>query len=314
MAETYLITGGAGNLACQLTFELARRAGRIILFDTAPSPLGAVAPGCVYVRGDLTDTAAVDALVSSHRPTIILHFASLLSGSCEKDRARCWRVNMDGAFELFEIALRRQVRQIFFPSSVATYGGTLPDPLPEDFAQWPDGIYGVTKVATERLGTYYRRRHGLDFRCLRLPIVVSAHAPAGAASAYASHAFVESVRRGRFTFRVRPQTCAATLYVKDVLRAIDEFIHAPADGLRRCVYNLGGIAPTAAALADAIRARRGDVQIEYQVDEQIAALIEGWPRQIDDSAAHRDWGWARRFDLDAMADDFMRELTADRGD
>src|SRR5262249_18011254 len=160
----------------------------------------------VYVRGDLTKPAEVQRLLQEYQPHTILHLASLLSGSCEQDRQRGWQVNVDGGFALFEEALQAGVRKIFFPSSLAAYGGKVPDPLPEDFPQWPAGLYGVSKVACERLGIYYHQQHGLDFRCLRLPVVISRYAAAGAASAYASRAFIEAVRSGRFVFQVQPTT------------------------------------------------------------------------------------------------------------
>lgn len=37
---TCLITGGAGNLACQLTWPLAEMFDRVVLFDVAAEPLG----------------------------------------------------------------------------------------------------------------------------------------------------------------------------------------------------------------------------------------------------------------------------------
>jgi threonine 3-dehydrogenase len=308
MSGTYLITGGAGNLACQLTFDLARRADRIVLMDVADRPATAIAPDCEYVRGDVTSAVDLGAVIEKHRPLTILHFASLLSGSCEADRDRAWRVNMDGAYLLFELCLKHGVRQVLFPSSVATYGGTLPNPLPEDFPQWPMSLYGVTKIAVERLGCYYQQRHGLDFRALRLPFVLSAYAPAGATSAYASRAFVEAVRNDRFTFKVRPQTRSSLMYVKDVLGGMIALLAAPAERLTRRVYNVHAISPSAQDLADAIRRRVPGAQLDFEPDPQLVELIEGWPYQIEDASARRDWGWNPTYELGAMADDFVREL------
>jgi nucleoside-diphosphate-sugar epimerase len=328
MSATYLITGGAGNLACQLTFHLARRsaATEILLADIAPGPVAAVAERCRYVRCDLTDRAALGALLDEHRPRIVLHFASLLSGSCETNRELAWRVNIDGAFGLMELALRAGVGQIFFPSSVATFGpvpagaapggaGTtrpMPEAVPEEFAQWPSGLYGVTKVAVERLGVYYHRAHALDFRCLRVPIVVSAHAPAGAASAFASRLFVDAATTGRAVCRAAPSTRASLIYVKDILRAMDEIIHAPADRLRRRVYHVHGLSPTAEEMAEAVKARLPGAAVTFEPDPKVVGLIGGWPAALDDAAARAAWGWRPAYDLASMADDLIRELTMTR--
>lgn len=307
MAHTYFITGGAGNLACQLTSHL-RDAERIILYDVAPEPVAAVPAHCQYMRGDLTGAAELVRLFQEHRPDVVLHLASLLSGACEQDRQAAMQVNVAGCFALFEAARVTGVRQVFFPSSLAAYGAPLPDPLPEDYPQWPTGLYGVTKVACERLGVYYHQRHGLDFRCIRLPMVLSKYAHPGAASAYASRAFVEAAQSSRFTFKVRPSTRVSAVYVKDCLRAIVGLIQAPAERLSRRVYNIFALAPTAQEIAAAIEARLPGVNLRFEADPQITALVETWPGGIVDDSARRDWDWRPDYDLPRLADDFLAEL------
>ena len=309
MVKTCLITGGAGNLACQLTFALVERGQHVVLFDMAEQPMTRIAAGCRYVRGDLTRADDFAAVIRQQRPSTILHFASVLSGKSEEDRSTAWQVNMDGSFRLFEAAVEWGVRTVFFPSSLAAYGGRLPNPLPEDFPTWPTGFYGVTKSAVERLGVYYHDKHGFDFRCLRLPVVVSPFAPSGAASAYVSRAFVETVEKGRFLFRVRPETRPSVIYVKDALRAIVDLLQAPSDRLTRRVYNIHAMAPSATELAEAITTRIPNAAVTFGPDPQVAQLIESWPIEIDDTAARRDWGWKPNYDLAAMADDFIKQLT-----
>ena len=38
------------------------------------------------------------------------------------------------------------------------------------------------------------------------------------------------------------------------------------------------------------------------------AIADSWPRSLDDSAAHTDWGWSPRFDLEAMTKDMLARL------
>ncbi|MFM8357969.1 MAG: NAD-dependent epimerase/dehydratase family protein, partial [Verrucomicrobiota bacterium] len=261
-----LITGGGGNLAGQLTWELAPRFGRIVLLDVAPGPVGGVSPRAVYERGDLLDAERLDAVLRRHRPAVVIHLASLLSGSCEEDRPRAWQVNMDGSFALFEAALRHGSPAVLFASTIAAFGGPPPAVLADDTPQWPEGLYGVTKMAVERLGVYYHRRHGLDFRCLRIPITLSRQAPAGAASALASRAFVEVARGQPFTFRARPDTRLALVHVRDVLRGLDGLLGAPEARLSRRVYNIGAMTVTPAGIVDAIRRRRPDADLRFEPD------------------------------------------------
>jgi nucleoside-diphosphate-sugar epimerase len=307
---TCLITGGAGNLACQLSWALADRFDRLVLLDVAQEPVGPTAPAARYERLDLLDSPGLDALFARHTPAAVIHLASFLSASCERDRSRAWQVNMDGTFGLFETALRHGRPSVLFASSVAAFGGPLPAILADDTPQWPVTLYGVTKMAAERLGCYYHEKHGLDFRCLRLPITVSRHAPAGAASALASHAFIEAGRRGRFTFTARPDTPLAVIYVRDVLRAFVGLLAAPAAGLSCRVYNIAGMTVTPGEIAAAIQRRLPDAVLDFAPDDEVDRVLAGWPGAIDDATARRDWRWEPEWDLERMADDFLAALSA----
>ena len=144
-----LITGGAGNLACQLSWTLAEAFERIVLFDVAATPVGPVSPSTIFVRGDILDPAQLTELFVRHRPGAMIHLASLLSAWCEDDRPGAWRVNIDGTYSLMETALRHSTQKVLFASSVAAFGGQMPEVLTDDTPQWPDGLYGVTKMAAE---------------------------------------------------------------------------------------------------------------------------------------------------------------------
>ena len=200
------VTGGNGNLAVPLVAQLARSGSAVLVLDPAPpaAPLDYVE----YVAGDIRDSALIRSLFARHRPTHVLHLAGILSRRSEEDRRLAWAVNAAATFELFECALEFESGTFFLPSTGATYGPDLPDPLPETHPQWPANFYGATKVAAERLGVYYAQKHGLDFRALRLPVVISRNAPPAALTAYASHAFVAAAAGRPFEFPVPPTTAS----------------------------------------------------------------------------------------------------------
>lgn len=311
--STYLITGGAGNLAWYTARALVSAGKEVVLVDLLHEPPAGLPAGCRYYACDLTRPAAVRDMLTQLRPEAVLHYASLLSARSEEVRSDAWRLNVDAAFTLFELCLELGIRRVLFPSTVASYGGLLPRPLPEDFPQWPESLYGVSKVAVERLGVYYHARHGLDFRCLRVPIVVSPRAHVGAASAYVSQAFIEAVRVGRFTFRVRPETAPAIIYVYDIAAALVALLEAPAARLSRRVYNIYALAPPAHEVAACIRRRLPHAVLEFAPDPAVVSLLEGWPSQIEDASARRDWGWQPQFDLERLADHMLGELARGAG-
>ncbi|MBA63439.1 MAG: hypothetical protein CMJ76_13860 [Planctomycetaceae bacterium] len=303
----YLVTGGAGNIACQFTHRLPSDA-EVVLTDVAEAPFSVVSENSTYCRLDVTNRDEVESVLARERPAILLHFASLLSGQSEADRETAWQVNMQGAFHIFQAALKYNVDRVVFLSSIASFGSPLPDPVPEECEQWPRGFYGFTKASIERMGYYYKETLGLDFRSIRLPIVISPYPSPGAASSYASNVFISSVREGRYVLKVRNSSNPALIYIEDCLKAIDLLTHADAAKMSRASYNLFSCAPTAEAIVAEIKARIPTAEIVFETDEKIADLIDSWPRQIDDQAARRDWNWSPDFGLAEMADDFLSVL------
>ena len=136
--QRYLITGAAGNLARQLMDELIGRGKHTFGIDLVPAPTGQQGN---WRQMDITDRESLAGLLAEFQPECILHMASLLSMSSAADPPRAWEVNASAAVALMELAVEHGVQRFFFPSTSATYGGALPDPLPEDHPQWPDNIY-----------------------------------------------------------------------------------------------------------------------------------------------------------------------------
>ena len=305
--ERYLVTGAAGNLARQLVEELASRGKETFGIDLAPEPAGFDGN---WLQIDVTDHASLSRLLGEFRPQCILHMASLLSMSSAADPRRAWEVNASAAVALMELAVEHGVQRFFFPSTSATYGGALPDPLPEDNPQWPDNIYGATKVAVERVGTYFALSRGLDFRSVRLPVVASPFAPPAAVSAYASHVFAAAARGEPFTFPVAPEVAVSVIYVRDVTLGILQLAEAPEEPLTRRVYNLHGFAASAGDLAQAAAQRAPGFRYRFEPADLPTRILSVQPSVYADASARRDWGWQPRFDLPATADDLLARARA----
>ena len=300
-----LITGGAGNLARQLAHVLAPHYRRLVLTDLAPTPSFPLPDNAAYETSDITDFAHMEKMIQRHRPQAIVHLASLLSGSSEADRRQTWHVNTRATLEILEQALALPGCRVLFASTLATYGGELPETVTDEQQQWPTTLYGVTKVAGERLGAYYRAAHGLDFRCVRLPIVISRQAPPQAVSAMVSRAFIESAEQGRFTFRAGPKMRVVALHVDDAIAGLAALLLAPREALRQPVYNLSGFSATLGEISDAIRHRSPEVEHRFEPDLTAEDVLGHWPGTLDDQAARRDWGWSPRYDLAATVEDFL---------
>jgi nucleoside-diphosphate-sugar epimerase len=305
-----LITGGTGNLGSRLAIPLVQRGDRVVAFDIRAEPHfdSAEFREAQVVVGDLADRQRVMGIVREHKIETIFHLGAVLSSSAEENPYDAWRANMDGMVNVMDAARFGSAQRVVFSSTIATYGSDIPQPLTEDAPQWPVSLYGVTKVAGERLGVYYHHQFGLDFRAIRLPAVIAARGSSGGASAYVSAAFEESVRKGTYEFYVNPTTRAPMLYIADAVRGFLNLHDATAKNLSRRVYNIAGIAPSAEELAQAIRKLVPKVQLTYRPDPLKCAIVESWPHQIDDSAARKDWGWDSTWNLERTTDEVIEVL------
>jgi threonine 3-dehydrogenase len=305
-----LITGGAGNLGSRLAIPLVQRGDRVVLFDIRSKPHfdSAEFRESEMIVGDLADRDAVLKAVRSHKIESIFHLGAVLSSSAEESPYDAWRANMDGMVNVLDSARSSDVQKVIFSSTVATYGAGVPSALTDDAPQWPISLYGVTKVAGERLGVYYHAQFDLDFRAVRLPVIVAARGSGGGVSAYCSAVFEQSVLRGGYDFYVNRDTRAPILYIADAVRGLLDLHDAPSEHLKRRVYNISGIAPSAEELARVVQSRLPEVRITYHPDSLRCSIIESWPHQIDDSEARRDWNWDCIWNLERMADEVIAVL------
>ncbi len=289
-----LITGGNGNLGLLLAERLNQADIEVIRFDLNPAPNGAGRE----VLGDIRDIALIEKLFETHAPDSVIHLASLLSGSSEDNLKSSWEINATASFQLLNLASERGMSGPFvFASTIASYGPEADDPLPENAEQWPRGIYGATKVAVERLGYYFKTRHGLDFRCLRFPLVLSPFAPPSAMTAYPSHAFLAAAQGQTFTFPVAPEVGMSTMFLDDVVRSLAELGLAERSRLRQPAYNLHSFYASARDIEMAIKARWQGFECGYAPNAAVEAMLNASPDVVVSDAAARDWDWAPAYDL-----------------
>jgi len=304
-----LVTGGAGQVGTDLLNLLHTSGAELFCLDLARKP-DSVPAEVVWRRGSVTRTGELFEFLEETRPEIIFHLAALLSARGEQVPHQAYHVNLDGTHNVLEGARLFGVSQVIYASTIAVFGPGLPDPVPNDVPLLPTTMYGITKVAGELLGAYYHRRWEVDFRAVRFPGLISAGIPGGGTTDYALFMYADGIRYGRYESFVGPESQVPMMYMPDALRALRELSAAPREKLRRCTYNIAAISPTAQEFAAAVRARVPGVELTFRSDPGRQAILDSWPRRLDDSCAREEWGWAHKYDLDKMSDDLVARLKA----
>ncbi len=278
-----LITGGAGFLGKRLAAGLLARGDidEIVLVDVAPAE-GLADPRVRTVAGDISDSTLMASLVDA-RTAGVFHLAAVVSGQAEADFELGMRINLDASRLLLDLCRQRGHKpRVVFTSSVAVYGGDLPDVVTDDLALRPASSYGTQKAIAELLLADYSRRGFVDGRVLRLPTVsVRPGLPNKAASSFASGIIREPLNGEDAVCPVAPGT---RLWLLSPSCAIDCLIHGfdlDADALgRQRAINLPGITVTAGEMVASLRRVAGEEvasRVHWERDAAIERIVGTWP-------------------------------------
>ena len=232
-----LITGGFGFIGRYLALLLAEAGREVVLFDVVSDEtfLRRCGGRVSAIRGSLANWAQVLDAVSASKPDDIFHCGAVLPPGSEASPQAAFEVNIIGTYNVLEAARLLGSSRVIYASTMTSFGPDTPPLVPNDFAQHPLSMYGTSKVCNERLGEYYQRRFGLDFRAVRFPAIFGPGRAATAGwTAYTSVAIEECARGHAYTIRAAPETTTDILYVKDAARSMFDLATAePAQGCPR---------------------------------------------------------------------------------
>jgi len=309
-----LITGGLGFIGCHLARKLVELGEDVVLFDVVSQSkhIDDIKDEVKIVRGDLSNWAEVLDAVKKYDVNCIYHTGALLSATAEESPLAAYMVNANGTFHVLEAARLFDVKKVIYLSTAATYGPGLPERVSDDEVQKPTTMYGVTKVFCERLGEYYHRKFGLNFRGARFPSIIGPGRGGGGVSAYTSLTIQEPAAGRPYEVFVDEEAKTPILYIKDAVQCLIQLEQADENSLKRRVYNIEGFAPTAIELANAVKKYIPDARIEFHPVPEMVDIVHSWAQEIDGSRAREDWGFKARYTLDEAIADFVDEFRARR--
>src|SRR3954463_4369465 len=264
-----LVTGAAGYIGSALVRSLGP--ANVIATDQTSMPFQSAVVGNIaypqFARSLVTPEVGV-----------VFHLASLVSGGAEQNFELGTKVNLDATRDLLEACrLAGHCPKFVFASSIAVYGGHLPDPVTDETAPLPRLSYRPQKLVGRVLIADYSRRGFSDGRALRLPAVLVRPGTANTAVSGWASAIIREPLAGRdYVCPVAPQTRLACISLAKVVRAFQRIAEAQALGPKRTVL-LTGIGVTAGEMWDAVRAKaRGKVR--FEPDPQLQKILDAAPK------------------------------------
>ena len=312
-----LITGAAGQIGTELTLALRKRMGndKVVGMGHKTKAPNELKDG-PFVYGDINDLESYEKIVDEYAVDTVYHLAAVLSASGEENPQLCYDVNLNGLYNVLEVARKRDQR-LFCPSSIAVFGvekkmqdkygkKRLP---PQKTVLKPTTMYGITKVAGELLCDYYYRKYSVDVRGIRYPGLISWKTePSGGTTDYAVAIYYEAIRNKKYECFVRADTRLPMMYMSDAIKGTLDLMEAPLENLNHhSDYNLTSMSFTAAELAESIASKIDGFECTYVPDER-QEIADSWPESIDDSAARNDWNWKPAYDLERMTEEMLANL------
>ncbi|MGV8900154.1 MAG: NAD-dependent epimerase/dehydratase family protein [Burkholderiaceae bacterium] len=310
--ERILVIGANGQIGSELVHALSAQHGadHVIASDIGGNLHGAAQ----YEQLDVLDGAHMAQLIARHYITQVYQLAAMLSVAGEQAPLRAWTLNMDGLLNILEIARERAQAgtplRVFWPSSIAAFGPNTPQiATPQTTIMDPTTMYGISKLAGERLCEYYFHKFGVDVRSIRYPGIISYKSPPGGGTTdYAIAIFHAALQGDCYECYLGPDTTLPMMYMPDAIRATIALMDAPGAQIRvRSSYNVAGLSFSPSELAQAIRRVLPQFEIRYAPDER-QAIAANWPHSLDDSKARADWGWQPQVGLEQIVDDMLKNI------
>ncbi|NMZ33542.1 D-erythronate dehydrogenase [Pseudomonas proteolytica] len=288
-----LVTGAAGFLgrrlieALLLRGSLTDRTGQsrpieqIVAFDMVELT-GINDPRVKVVCGDIANAHVLERLIDANTDSIF-HLAAVVSSHAEADFELGMRINFSATQHMLE-----RVRQLgtcpkwVMTSSVAVFGGQLPEQVPDNQVWAPQSSYGTQKAMNDLLLADYSRRAFVDGRSLRMPtIVVRPGKPNLAASSFASGIIREPLS-GQTS--VCPVPLDTRLWLMSPAQAIRNLIHGHELGSEQLtegrVINMPGLSITVERMIEALRQTAGAQvaeRIRLEPNQAIERIVGSWP-------------------------------------
>jgi UDP-glucose 4-epimerase len=243
MAESALVTGGAGFIGSHVSAALAQAGHDVVVLDDLSGGFVENVPaGCRFVEGSILDEGLVERLFRENRFSSVYHLAAYAAEGLSHFIKRFnHRNNLIGSVNLINASVNHEVECFVFTSSIAVYGRTQV-PMKEDMVPEPEDSYGIAKYAVELELKASCRMFGLPYIVFRPHNVYGENQNIGDPYRNVVGIFMNQVMRGEplTVFGDGNQTRAFT-YIGDVAPIIASSPEVRA--ARNDVFNLGADQP-----------------------------------------------------------------------
>lgn len=303
--STTLITGGAGFIGSALSQHLQEQGQDVHVLDNLSFGKRALAgvPDDRFHKVDIRDRDATAEVVRRIRPERVLHLAAVhFIPYCNEHPVEAAEINISGTINVLDACERSgSVRQVFAASTAAVYP-IADGAMAEDHPTGPMDIYGITKLATEKLVSEFHLRTGIT-------TIIGRFFNAFGPNETNPHLIPEIQRQilaGARTLKLgNLDPKRDFIHTEDMSRAMGALLDAHDTG--HDTFNIGrGIEYSVREIVDAFERQLGE-KLTIQVDPARVRKVERMHLLADVEKLKRRTGWEPRWGIDEGVATLLKE-------
>lgn len=296
--ERVLITGALGQLGHEFIKFFIKKNIYVLASDIR-YPKEKL--NCDFEIVDAMDNERLNVIVKKYNINTIYHLVAVLSATGEKNPFKSWKVNMESFQNIIEVSIENKIQKIFWPSSIAVFGTKSKlENVSQDPILNPNTIYGISKLAGEKLINYYNKKYDLDIRSLRYPGIISFESKPGGGTTDYVMKMIESLKKGEdYICFLEKDTRLPMLYIEDAILGTIKLMSTKKKNLNvKESYNITGFSITPEELELKLKENGCIGNVIYKPDYR-NEIAKTWPKNINDIIAKEDWNWKANFGLNS---------------
>jgi nucleoside-diphosphate-sugar epimerase len=308
-----IVTGGTGFIGSFLARSLLSTTDKeLILFDNVINHKRIMDmednPRVQIFQGDVSYWSEIISLCKKFdHIEAIFHFGSIMPPMTEEKLEASFRVNIQGTFNILECARYFSIPQVIYSSSGAIYGPGVDLPINEKSYRDPWTFYGVGKVCSEVLGTYYSRRQNIGFTALRLPALVGPGRTGSGMTIYSNNIIQYPAQGMKAICNVDPDVTIPILYIKDITNVLKRILDS--ENVTQNTYNLDGFWISAEELVQIVQDEIPEAVIVYKPDPELSFQLKSWSMlKGEDKLIRSELGYKPQFPPEMLVKDFIKEV------
>lgn len=308
--DRVLITGGAGFIGSALSTHLQQEGYEVFVLDDLSFGLRHLAgvPDDRFHLVDIRDRAAVMRVLGTVSPDRVLHLAAIhFIPYCNQHPVAAAEINIVGTINVLDACeAAGSVRQVFLASTAAVYP-IADGAMDEHHPTGPMDIYGITKLAAEKLLSEFHLRTGI---CSIAGRFFNAFGP-NETNPHLIPEVQRQVLAGARTLKLgNLDPKRDFIHTEDMSRAMSALLRSQSGGFE--VFNIGrGIEYSVRDIVDAFARQLGE-PLSIEVDPSRVRKVERMHLLADVDKLKRTTGWEPRWGIDEGIATLLKEKPVQR--